>query len=97
MLFEMVETGGGSVTEKDLQIQELKKEIQKLKEQVPQWIPVKERLPEMGGQYLVATKIGGEVPLVRYFSASKQKFFDIAPEVLAWMPLPEMYREKEES
>lgn len=36
------------MTEKDLQIQELKKEIQKLKEQVPQWIPIKERLPERG-------------------------------------------------
>lgn len=32
------------MTEKDLQIQELKREIRELKEQVPQWIPVKERL-----------------------------------------------------
>jgi hypothetical protein len=38
MLLEMAETGGGSVTEKDLQIQELKREIRELKEQVPQWI-----------------------------------------------------------
>lgn len=58
---------------------------------------MKERLPERNGWYLVATKIGGEVPWIRYFSTSKQKFFDTAPEVLAWMPLPEMYREKEES
>lgn len=82
------------MTEKDLQIQELKKEIRRLKEQIPQWIPVKERLPERSGWYLVWTEISG-IPWIRYFSKSKKRFFDTA--VLAWMPLPEMYREKEES
>ena len=72
------------MTEKDLQIQELKKEIQKLKEQVPQWIPIKERLPERSGWYLVWTGIIG-IPWVRCFSASKQKFFDTEREVLTWM------------
>lgn len=67
--------------------------IQKLKEQVPQWIPVGDRLPERSGWYLVWTRISG-IPWVRYFSASKQKFFDTTSEVLAWMPLPEMYKEE---
>jgi hypothetical protein len=95
MLFEMVETGGGSVTEKDLQIQELKKEIQKLKEQVPQWIPVKERLPERNGYHLVAIDTG-EIS-VRWFSTRKRKFFDAIGEVLAWVPLPGMYKPEEET
>lgn len=82
------------MTEKDLQIQELKKEIRELRAQVPQWIPVEKRLPERSGWYLVATNIGGEVPWVRYFSASKQKFFDTTSEVLAWMPLQERYKEE---
>lgn len=80
------------MTEKDLQIQELKKEIRELKERVPKWIPVKERLPERSGWYMVATKIGGEVPWVRWYSTREQKFFDAASKALAWMPLPEVYK-----
>lgn len=81
------------MTEKDLQIQELKKEIRRLRAQVPKWIPVKERLPKRSGWYLVWTKMN-RIPLVRYFSARWQKFFDDALGVLAWMPLPQAYKEE---
>lgn len=78
------------MTEKDLQIQEFKREIRELKEQVPQWIPVKERLPERNGYCLVAIDTG-EIS-VRWFSTRKRKFFDAIGEVLAWVPLPERYK-----
>lgn len=80
------------MTEEELQIQKLKKEIRKLKEQVPQWVPVEERLPEREGWYLVWTKMN-RIPLVRYFSTRWQKFFDDALGVLAWIPLPQAYKE----
>ena len=81
------------MTEKDLQIQELKKEIRELREQVPKWIPVKERLPERGGYYLVAMDTG-EIS-VRWFNTIKRKFYDGMGEVLAWVPWPERYKPEE--
>ena len=53
------------------------------------WIPVSERLPEEDGLYLVYTE---EQPFVCPFEDGE--FF--IGEVLAWMPLPEPYKEVEE-
>lgn len=52
------------------------------------WIPVSKRLPEEEGLYLVYTE---EQPFVCSFEDG-EFFID---EVLAWMPLPEPYRESE--
>ena len=52
------------------------------------WIPVSKRLPEEEGLYLVYTE---EQPFVCSFEDG-EFFID---EVLAWMPLPESYRESE--
>lgn len=41
------------MTEKDLIIQDLRRENAKLKARVPEWISVKDRLPEESGNYIV--------------------------------------------
>jgi hypothetical protein len=55
------------------------------------WIPVKERLPEDNGDYLVTGRQG---------AVNKRRFQDGRWygnwAVLAWMPLPEVYKESEE-
>ena len=65
------------------------------------WIPCSERLPEEDGDYLVTTKwIGsysGDVYIethVAYYR-KKPKEWDCV-DIIAWMPLPEPYKEGEE-
>lgn len=73
----------------------------------PHWIPCKERLPEEYGNYL-ATMDDGDVQECTYSpekntpfmrggwstcEADGIVFLDIA-EVIAWMPLPESYKEE---
>lgn len=41
------------MTEKDLIIQDLRRENAKLRARVPEWISVKDRLPEESGNYIV--------------------------------------------
>ena len=48
------------MTEKDLLIQELRRENAELRARVPKWIPVTERLPEEDGAYLVTTNCFGK-------------------------------------
>ena len=63
----------------------------------PQWIPVSERLPDDLGDYLVSIKrIGWNME--EYVENDIAYWDDLegfhkADEVLAWMPLPEPYRE----
>jgi hypothetical protein len=52
-------------------------------------------LPERSGYYLVAIDTGDIS--VRWFSTRKRKFFDAIGEVLAWIPLPEVYKPEEEN
>ena len=73
---------------------------------VPQWIPVTERLPELKeGTYWVCTDVGGQHECrwtnVNIFWADLKtdwhwNIFDIPQftKVVAWMPLPEPYKEK---
>lgn len=61
------------------------------------WIPVSERLPDDFGEYLVTKKaIGWNCE--EYYSNDIAYFdnegFHKADKVLAWMPLPEPYRER---
>jgi hypothetical protein len=70
----------------------------------PKWIPVTERLPEDYGPYLVTVKDelrGGlhemvckYIPNNLVFRWSKQ---DVNGGVIAWMPLPESYKESEDN
>ena len=63
------------------------------------WIPCSERLPEEGECYLVTTKWKGsysgdvyvEIDMAEY--KKKQKEWDYSDIVVAWMPLPQPYKE----
>ena len=60
------------------------------------WIPVSERLPEENGEYLVTREAKGiykYVDIVKKTNASG----NIASDIVAWMPLPEPYREEGDS
>ena len=74
-------------------------EIEKLKAQVPRWIPVEERLPESDGDVL--TIVTGKVNNVTLIDAQEIGPFDKSegwilemwpewedPKVTYWMPLP---------
>ena len=65
------------------------------------WIPCSERLPEVEGEYLTCDK-KGNIHTMYHFQSNKHPFAigDNHPRyypVIAWMPLPEPYREDEES
>ena len=61
------------------------------------WIPVDERMPEVG-EYVLGTTKSGEVLIYRYgwnSPHSKKMFFHLcgaAAIITAWMPCPEPYR-----
>lgn len=63
-----------------------------IKEQpkVGEWIPCSERLPEEKGTYLVTVKKFG-VTFARFTGQKDNLHFD--SEVIAWMPLPEPFKE----
>ena len=81
--------------------------IQELKDNgvfVARWIPVSERLPEDSGEYLVSIideydgnyEAVGVTWLKDYDTKeSKWRVLGIDETVIAWMPLPEPYKEGE--
>lgn len=64
----------------------------------PQWIPVSERLPETGGEYLVSVRWYREDDIdidVYDYDARCKEWNDgesCGQRVIAWMPLPEVYK-----
>lgn len=63
-----------------------------------QWIPCKTRLPEESGTYLVSGKWGsGKVDVGDCVYLKEDGYFDTAWnfDVLAWMQLPESYKEED--
>ena len=83
------------MTEKDLMIQDLRRENAELKARVQEWISVEDRLPEVGG-YVVC--IAKRNPFSRFIPmvARIEKNGWVNPiteqyisEVTHWMPLPE--------
>ena len=67
------------------------------KELFPQWIPVNKELPKKDGEYLVT--VGGEatfpdVDTVWFYDGRWIHQFGCTVKVIAWMPLPEPYREE---
>ena len=82
------------MTEKDLIIQDLRRENAELRARVQEWVPVTERLPEAGG-YVVC--IAKRNPFSRFMPmvARIEKNGWVNPiteqyisEVTHWMPLP---------
>lgn len=82
-------------------------EIEKLKAQVPRWIPAKERLPESDGEVLLIVngKVDNVILIDAYelgsFSKSEGWILEMWPEwedpkVTHWMPLPEFQKEEDE-
>ena len=74
------------------------------------WIPVTERLPEEDGRYLVTFKNGIKVCMVGYGSCKRtvlgypighgwysleEAQYYAEDSIIAWMPLPEPYKEDE--
>ena len=70
--------------------------IKALEQELP-WIPVSERLPTEGGDYLVTISfdIGGEEPVrevyKNFFCVLSQKWLNHDEDVIAWMPLPKPF------
>ena len=66
-------------------------------ERTGKWIPVSERAPEHGGWFIVTKDgAGGDKHVfLSYFSTAHG--WEFAEEPIAWMPLPEPYREEGES
>ena len=68
-----------------------------------EWIPCSERLPSEQGQYLVTTYAYNDYHYVDVLSFHKGKFYETDSEwgdvadngVVAWMPLPKPYGERE--
>ena len=81
------------------QIERDQKEIAKLREKVPQWISVKERLPiDRLKKYLVAFRDanGSIVDMARYFPSDGWTCdnWDVPQDLIThWMPLPEPPKE----
>ena len=75
--------------------------IRKVKEQECQWIPVSERLPE-SSIYVLVTTNDGIITTGIIRESNNEKFWwhrmheFKEKEIVAWMPLPESYREKQE-
>lgn len=61
------------------------------------WISVKERLPEIGGKYIVCTS-NPSVYLTRFIKLCEGGAFqtDIYPYITHWMPLPEPPKEEKD-
>jgi hypothetical protein len=83
----------------DLEFAEIQKAYEIGKAENPnKWIPVSERLPKKGGDYLttISFDIGAEEPVREvykdFFCVLSQKWFYHNEDVIAWMPLPEPYK-----
>lgn len=92
------------IANQDTHILALQKEIEKLRGQLPRWIPVEERLPETQGWYHVAIldekmkRIAVELDSYAIETAKnfgheigfcKDGRWNGREKVIAWMPLPE--------
>lgn len=95
-----------------LALEQLQAENEKLKAQVPRWIPVEERLPEKHSEYIVCAcdegepideRIWGDTVVVcaDYYDGAFTWYegnteYDISDIVTHWMPLPGLPNFKKE-
>lgn len=65
---------------------------------VGEWIPVSERLPEKKGEYLFTTNSYSGVTIEIYIFDPENnrdaEFAKTGMDLMAWMPLPEAYKEE---
>ena len=103
-IWAVIEQASDRIANQSTHIAALQQEIEKLRAQVPRWIPVAERLPETQGWYHVAIrdektkKIAVALDLYAVETAKnfgheigfcKDGRWDGREKVIAWMPLPE--------
>ena len=71
--------------------------LELLKEQ-PRWIPVKERMPDDEGLYLVSADYGNFIPwiaeMVDFRGVKGFSNSVVSPTIGAWMPLPEPWKKE---
>lgn len=64
------------------------------------WIPVVERMPDEDGFYLVSLNIDTNIDEMKvskaWFGEKTRAFTEYGKAVIAWRPLPEPYRSKDE-
>ena len=72
--------------------QEEQDEVKMALQNIPHWIPVTERLPEESGCYLVSVKNDHKRRYSKTAWFGKDTWF-ARQDVIAWMPLPEPYKE----
>ena len=76
------------MTEKDLIIQDLRRENAKLRARVQEWISVDDRLPERDGAYLVTIEYFGKSQGIdiRYFTIDGEKVdeYELAGQKCVW-------------
>ena len=75
------------MAEKDLIIQDLRRENAELRRRMPQWISVKDRLPEKDGGYLVVSNYFSHQSInVRSFAKAGETVneYDLAGEKNVW-------------
>ena len=82
------------MTEKDLMIQDLRRENAELRARVPKWISVDDRLPEEDGYYLCCIKssLFPDRIYIDILECDKGSFEEghiYTDTVTHWMPLPE--------
>ena len=83
------------MTEKDLLIQDLRRENAELKARVPEWVSVEDRLPEEDGYYLCCIKssLFPDRVYIDILECDKGSFEEghiYTDTVTHWMLLPEM-------
>ena len=83
------------MTEKDLLIQDLRRENAELKARVPKWISVEDRLPEEDGYYLCCIKssLFPDRVYIDILECDKGSFEEghiYTDTVTHWMPLPQL-------
>ena len=82
------------MTEKDLIIQDLRRENAKLRASAPKWISVEDRLPEQGEE-AICIAADGDMMIGKYTEWGWM-FPCYFEELTHWMPIPQPPKEVEE-
>ncbi len=95
---ELYEKATRLIDNGEITIGEYEEMIKPIKREICEWIPVSERLPSDGGNYLITVAdlrlghIGEHTVTMADFYAKAKKWNSVV-DVYAWMPLPDPYRE----